>query len=134
MHRTGMLIFLAGAVMLLTGVARAAEPAKPFDPQAAFAETDTNHDSQIDHEEFYARMVDAFFAADTDKDGFLSAEEYGKLPFSQSLKDADTNHDGRISMPEFVRNRFRQFEGADTDHDGQLSLDEVTATYEERKK
>jgi len=28
MHRTGMLIFLAGAVMLLTGVARAAEPAK----------------------------------------------------------------------------------------------------------
>ena len=134
MHRTEMLTFLAGAMLLLNGAVRAAEPAKPFDPRAAFAETDTNSDGQIDHEEFYARMVDAFFSADTNKDGFLSPEEYGRLPLSQSFKDADTNGDGRISLPEFVRNRFRQFEGADTNHDGELSLDEVLSTYEERKK
>lgn len=134
MHRTGMITFLAGAMLVLSGAVWAAEPAKPFDPRAAFAEADTNGDGQLDHEEFYARMVDTFFAADTNKDGFLSPEEYAKLPFSQSFNDADTNHDGRISLPEFVRNRFRQFEGADSNHDGQLSLDEVMATYEERKK
>jgi Ca2+-binding EF-hand superfamily protein len=134
MHRTGMLVFFAGALVWLSGAAWAAEAAKPFDPRAAFAETDTNGDGQIDHEEFYSRMVDVFFAADTNKDGFLSAEEYSRLPFSQSFKDADTNHDGRISLPEFVRDRFRQFEAADTNHDGELSLDEVLSTYEERNK
>lgn len=134
MHRTATLIVLGGVMLLLKIPARAAEPAKPFDPRSAFAETDTNGDGQIDYEEFYARMVDTFFGADTNKDGYLSAEEYGRLPSSQSFNDADANHDGRISLPEFVRERIRQFQAADANHDGALSLDEVLATYDERKK
>ncbi len=133
MHRTGMFLFLAGAMFVLAGGAWAAEQAKGFDPRAAFVETDKNGDSQIDHEEFYERLVDVFFSADTNRDGFLNHEEYGQLPFSGAFRDANANDDGRISLPEFVRIRFRQFEGADTSHEGQLSLDEVLATYEERK-
>jgi len=133
MHRTRIFLFLASAMFALNSGAWAAEPAKAFDVRAAFAETDKNGDGQIDHEEFYERLVDVFFTADSNKDGFLNPEEYGQLPFSGAFRDADANGDGRISLPEFVRIRFRQFEGADTSHEGQLSLDEVLATYEEGK-
>jgi len=134
MHRTAISILIAGTMLGLNSAAWADEPAKGFDPRAAFAETDKNGDGQIDHEEFYERLVDVFFSADTNKDGFLSPEEYQRLPFSGAFKDADTNGDGRLSLPEFVRIRFRQFEAADSNHDGELSLDEVLTTYEERKK
>jgi Ca2+-binding EF-hand superfamily protein len=127
-------ILLAGLMLAVASSAGAAESPKTYDPRAAFAETDKNGDGRIDHEEFYERLVDVFFSSDTDKDGYLSPEEYRQLPFSREFKNADANGDGRVSLPEFVRARFRQFEAADTDHDGVLSLDEVLVTYEEGAK
>jgi Ca2+-binding EF-hand superfamily protein len=110
--------------------AQAGDQPKPYDPRAAFAETDTNHDGEIDLEEFHERIVEVFYSADTNKDGFLSVEEYAQLPFSGSFKDADTDGDGRISLHEFVAIRYRQFVAADTNHDGALTVDEVVAVYE----
>ena len=132
--RIALAAFLvAGANLMLTSGAWAQGQAKPYDPRAAFAETDTNKDGAIDIEEFHVRLVEIFYSADTNKDGFLSIDEYERLPFSGAFKDADANGDGRISLPEFVSIRFRQFEEADTNHDFQLSLDEVVTAYEGRK-
>jgi len=134
MQPSALSILLASLMLVVNGGAWADEPAKTFDPRAAFAETDKNGDGQIEHDEFYERLVDVFFGADTNKDGFLGPDEYRQLPFSRAFKEADANGDGRASLPEFVRVRFRQFEVADTTHDGELSLDEVLVTYEEGKK
>jgi len=126
-------LVLASTTPILTSGAWAAEQGKPYDPRAAFAETDTTKDGAIDLEEFHVRLVEIFYSADTNKEGFLSVDEYGRLPFSGAFKDADANGDGRVSLPEFVRIRFQQFEAADTNHDGELSLDEVVISYEGRK-
>lgn len=126
-------LLLASMTLMLTSGAWAADQGKPYDPRAAFAESDTNKDGAIDLEEFHVRLVEIFYNADTNKDGFLSIDEYERLPFSGAFKDADANGDGRTSLPEFVRIRFQQFEAADTNHDGELSLEEVVVSYEGRK-
>jgi Ca2+-binding EF-hand superfamily protein len=127
------LLFVTVMLVLASG-AHAQDKGKPYDPRAAFAETDKNRDGQVDLEEFHARLVDVFYMADRNKDGFLSVEEFKQLPYPEGFKDADKNGDGRLSLPEFVSIRFRQFEDADTNHDGQLSLEEVVAVFERNKK
>jgi Ca2+-binding EF-hand superfamily protein len=134
MRRMPVAILAVTATLVLVSGAPAQDKGKPYDPRAAFAETDKNRDGQIDLEEFHARLVEVFFAADRNKDGFLSVEEFMQLPYPEGFKDADKNGDGRLSLPEFVSVRFRQFEDADTNHDGQLSLEEVVAAFEGRKE
>ena len=129
-----MTTFLAAvAVLVLTDAARAAGAETPYDPRAAFAEVDTNHDGQIDIEEFHSRIVEVFYKADVDKDGVMTVTEYEGLPFSGAFEHADPNGDGKISLPEFVTIRFHQFENADSNHDTQLSVDEVVTAYEAGK-
>jgi Ca2+-binding EF-hand superfamily protein len=126
-------LLLAISVAAFTGVARAGDQQKPYDVKAAFAEADTNGDGEIDLCEFHERVVEVFYNADTNKDGFLSPDEYARLPFSGDFKDADHAGKGRISLHDFVAVRYRQFVEADTNHDGALSLEEVVAAYEGRK-
>jgi len=132
--RLAMTTFLvAGALLLSTHTGRAAGAEAPYDPRAAFAEVDTNHDGQIDIEEFHARLVEVFYRADADKDGVMSVGEYELLPFSGAFEHGDANGDGKISLPEFVTIRFHQFVNADSNHDTQLSVDEVVTAYETGK-
>jgi len=128
------LLLLAISVAAFTYAARAGDQQTPYDVKAAFTETDTNGDGEIDLCEFHARVVEVFYSADTNKDGFLSPEEYARLPFSGDFKDADPAGRGRISLHDFIAARYRQFVEADTNHDGALSLEEVVAAYEGRKK
>lgn len=127
-------LLLASASLMLARATRAENQETPYDPRAAFAESDTNKDGAIDIEEFHVRLVEIFYNADTNRDGSLSVDEYGRLPFSGAFKDADSNGDGRVSLPEFVTIRFHQFQEADTNHDTELSLDEVITAYEGRKQ
>jgi Ca2+-binding EF-hand superfamily protein len=130
--RRVLFVSLATIALALVSGARAAEPGASYDPRQAFAETDTNHDGRIDLAEFHERIVDVFYFTDTNKDGFLSPEEYARLPFSGSFTVADINGDGKLSLHEFVAVRFHQFLAADANHDCELSLEEVIAAYEER--
>ena len=134
MRRVRVLFLLAGALLVLNRAGRATDQGKPYDPRAAFAETDTNKDGAIDLEEFHARLVEVFYNADTNKDGVLVVDEYKHLPLSGDFKEADVVQDGRLSLREFVRIRYQEFEHADTNHDGELSVDEVVAAFEGRPR
>jgi len=127
-------LLLAISVAAFTGVARAGDQQPPYDVKAAFAETDTNGDGEIDLCEFHERIVEVFYNADTNKDGYLSPDEYVRLPFSGDFKDADPAGKGRISLHDFIGARYRQFVEADRNQDGALSLEEIVAAYEGRKR
>jgi Ca2+-binding EF-hand superfamily protein len=135
-HRHVRSLRLATALGLALGVSAAtavlaqAKP-PPYDPHQALHETDTNGDGFVDRGEFEARMVEVFFFADTDRDGFLSEEELAKgVVFPEDFRHADTNHDGRLSLYEFEAVRFHDFDRVDADKDGRLSEAEVVAVYE----
>jgi hypothetical protein len=132
MRPTSLPILFVAMVVVSVGAVQGGEQ-KPYDVKAAFNESDKNKDGEIDLEEFHSRLVEVFYSADTNKDGFLSAAELSQLPLPENVKDVDQDADGQVSLHEFVRIRFRQFEEADTNHDGELSLDEVVAVFEGRK-
>lgn len=134
MRRLSFSLLFAIALAPLATQAHGGDQPALYDVKGAFAETDTNKDGEIDLCEFHARIVEIFYRADTDKNGFLSREEYERLPFSGDFKDADRAGAGRISLHEFVAVRYRQFVEADRNQDGALSFDEVLAAYEGRKK
>jgi len=131
MRVMGTVIAATGFVLAST-VARA-EPAKTYDPRAAFAESDADHDGVVDHAEFHARIVEVFYSADVDKDGYLDATEIVQLVFPEDFTATDKDRDGRVAMREFMRIRLDDFEAADTNDDGVLSIDEVVAAYEVKK-
>ena len=122
---------VAAAITLFAAIAaRADEPAAKYDPRTAFKEADSNGDGTIDRWEFYNRIVEVFYHADADKDGYLSREEIARLTFPDDMQNADSGHDGRISLNEFLRVRELDFETADRNKDGVLSLQEVIDIYE----
>ena len=127
-------VLVVAAGIALAGVlVHADDAAKKSDPRAAFAESDLNHDGSIDHGEFQTRMVEVFYFADVNKDGFLDPSELKRLAFPEDFTDDDKDRDGRVSMREFLRVRFHDFDLADTNHDGELSLEEVVTVYEGKK-
>ena len=95
--RRGILLLLGlgiAAILPSTGTsADAPSSAKRYDPHAAFKEADQNHDGVIDHEEFHERIVEVFFSADRNKDGYLDVTEMKVLLFPDDVtvddKDAD---------------------------------------------
>jgi Ca2+-binding EF-hand superfamily protein len=132
-------VAIAAALSIASGLtgsaARAQTPPPTYDPRAAFAEADTNHDGAVDHEEFVERMTEVFYAADVNKDGKLSPTEVtATLTETTNLKAADSNGDGVLTLHEFLRARLKDYDLADTNGDGLLELDEVVKIYELGRK
>lgn len=126
---------VAGVLLTAAGAGAQAPTPPTYDPRAAFAETDTNHDGAIDHEEFVARMAEVFYRADVDKNGKLSSVEIVEtLVQTSNLSAADTNKDGSLSLHEFTRARMLDYEQVDTNDDGLLEIDEVVSVYETKPK
>jgi Ca2+-binding EF-hand superfamily protein len=123
------------AVCALLGLASAAAgdeaKAPAYDPRKAHAEADANGDGGVDRAEFHSRIVEVFFFADSDRNGFMTRAELEKsVAFPDDFRDADSDGDGRISLYEFVRVRFADFDTVDSNRDGLLSVDEVVVVYE----
>ena len=131
--RTPSILLLAALVGLPVATVRGEDRPAAYDPRAAFAESDTNRDGAVDHEEFHERMVEIFYRADANKDGFLDPTELVTLVFPEDFTTNDKDRDGRVAMREFLRVRFRDFTAADRDDDGVLSVDEVVRIYEGKK-
>ena len=125
---------ILAAALVAAGSAYAADASPKADPRQAFKETDTNGDGVIDHEEFHVRIVEVFYFADANKDGYLDPNEIKVLVFADDFTEQDKDADGRVSLREFLRVRFADFPKADKDGDGMLSVDEVVTTYEEKGK
>jgi len=129
MHSLRISILAVSIALVGTAWAEMSEVAE-YDPRAAFTETDLNKDGLVDLGEFHARIVEVFYGADTNKDGYLEVDELGRLPLSEPIDKIDRNGDGKVDLHEFVRIRVHQFLDADGNDDVELSLDEVVTAYE----
>jgi Ca2+-binding EF-hand superfamily protein len=124
-------VFAALAAVLGFAASRAAAQPERYDVAAAFEETDTNRDGAVQIDEFFDRLVEIYFHADTDKNGTLSGEEFERaVVVQQPVSEVDRNGDGAVDRREFVRSRLPLFQQADLDRDGELSLDEVKSALE----
>ncbi len=109
------------------------EPAT--DLRTAFSEADGDGNGHIDREEFHLRVVELFFHADLDKNGFVTPKEIDEVTlFHENIEATDRNGDGRISLHEFVERRFRMFRAGDSDQDGRLTFEEVSAAYQKNQE
>jgi len=100
-----------------------------LDPRAAHAATDRNHDGEIDRNEFEQRIIQVFYFADVDKDGFVTIGQLGVFDEDRLFATADLDHDSRLSLSEFLNARWKNFQEADTDRSGTLSVEEVVAEF-----
>ncbi len=126
---------IAFAILLLAAPAGRTDEQGAYDVRKAFAETDENGDGVIDRAEFIDRTVEIFYAADANKDGYLSPEEFDHgVVAPKNFIHADRNGDGRVSLSEFLWVRNALFDEVDTNGDGVLSLDEVVSAYETKVK
>ena len=119
--------------LVLFATSSSADDPKPdpaHDPRAAHAQADQNGDGQIDRREFHLRMVEIFFHADADKNGFMKPEELNRATgLEEDFSKADKNGDGKIMLHEFIEFRVDLFDEADADSNGSLSVDEVVAVF-----
>lgn len=131
MMRSGILVVLLG--LAFAAPVASAQGSAPYDVKAAFTEADRNGDGAIEINEYYERLVDVFFLGDTNKDGFLTEDEFVKVVvLKEDFTEIDASKEGKVSRREFVAARLPLFMVIDTDDDGALSLTEVTAAYEGR--
>jgi Ca2+-binding EF-hand superfamily protein len=127
-------LILAAALSVASLPALAADAPPKHDPRQAFKESDTNGDGVVDHAEYQARIVEVFYFADVNKDGYLDEGELLILAFPEDFKAQDRDANGRVSLREFLRVRFADFPNVDTDGDGVLEVEEVVSAYEGKGK
>jgi Ca2+-binding EF-hand superfamily protein len=101
----------------------------PHDPRAAHAATDRNHNGEISLEEFEERIVQNFYFADVDKDGFVTFGQLMAFDEDSLFETADIDGDSRLSLSEFLTARFEDFREADTDGSDSLSVEEVVEAF-----
>ena len=121
-------VLLIMLVLLSVSVAGAQSP-QPLTRKQIMESADKNRDGKISRVEFLERMREAFFFVDGNKDGFLTLEEYQRLPGADPKRftQADRNKDGKLSMDEFLKSISQDFDAADTNDDGVLEEEEVKA-------
>jgi len=129
MMRSTTIAILASALLAL-GAAPAGADSVEDGAREAHSETDRNGDGQIDRDEFYVRMVEVFYRADTNKDGVLVLPELQAIDEDMVFEPADKDGDGKVTLTEYVDQRFESFDEADVNSDGVLSVEEVVDAYE----
>ena len=95
------------------------------------ANFDTNNDGTVTRRELEAGLRQAFWQADTNRDGRLDPDEAIAANVRRIEKDQSTaiplidwNQDGYIDFGEFANGARSQFKLLDTNDDGQVTPDE----------
>jgi Ca2+-binding EF-hand superfamily protein len=127
------IIAVLTAALLTTGVTTAGADST-MDPneenaREAHAEVDANGDGMVDRNEFYRRMMEIFYHADGDKNGYLSRVEIEEIQEEMVYDPADWNLDGKLTAAEYIDQRFEVYHRVDTNSDGLLSVTEVVEAY-----
>ena len=135
-------LFISGIVAAALSVTAVSVAAKgmgrngPMMP--SFQELDADQDGKITPSEIEAFSKLRFETADTNSDGFLSADELeaqtlkrmqerAKMRSAKMLEKKDANGDGKLSLEEMKQNGKRQakmFKHMDADNDGAISAQE----------
>ncbi|HEY7494295.1 MAG TPA: hypothetical protein VIH59_24740 [Candidatus Tectomicrobia bacterium] len=115
-------------VLISTGVPFA-QSQQPLTRKQIMESADKNRDSKIGRVEFLERMREAFFFVDTNKDGFLTSEEYQRLQGidPRRVARADRSQDRKLSLDEFLKAVTEDFDATDKNNDGVLDGEEVKA-------
>lgn len=139
---------LAAALLLSTGVAFAEPSSAPADDKGAaherpMAEMDTDKDGAISADESAAQAAKKFNEIDQDKDGTVSVDELEKYREAERTKreaemkkreaemkkkyreKVDPDGDGKITKEEFMKSAAERQKKLDTNGDGKITKEEV---------
>ncbi|MBP6834556.1 MAG: hypothetical protein KA978_27485 [Deltaproteobacteria bacterium] len=103
----------------------------PMDPAAFTRFMDRNGDGRVEVSELPPRAQTRMAAADTNRDGVLSAQEItAHMEAQRAVRFArmDSNSDGAVTADE-VGPRWEHLQAADADHNGRVSRDELQAAH-----
>jgi len=121
--------FVSPAVLaaLVAATMASGQQSPPVELQSIFNKADKNNDGHIDRIEYLSVQTEVFFFTDADKDGFLTVVEIRKVsPLDQkTFEAADRDKDGKLSMDEFLGAVSKDFDQADKDGSGKMSFDEL---------
>ena len=93
-------------------------------PALAATKFDTDNDGTVDLDEAKKAASALFDKLDTDKDGTLDLKELKGRLTQKELAAADPDKDGTLSKDEYLAVVEKRFKAADPDNDGSVSAAE----------
>jgi EF hand domain-containing protein len=105
--------------MAITALVGAATPARAKD-SSLVGQFDTDHDGTVDLAEAKKAGSDMFDKLDVDHDGTLTFKELHGRMSRKEFAAADPDKDGTLTKDEYLAVVERRFKAADKDHDGTL--------------
>lgn len=106
--------------MAVTALIGAATPARAKD-SSLVGQFDTDNDGTVDLAEAKKAGSDLFDKLDTDHDGTLTFKELHGRMSRKEFAAADPDKDGTLTKEEYLAVVEQRFKAADKDHDGTLS-------------
>jgi Ca2+-binding EF-hand superfamily protein len=106
--------------MAITALVGAATPARAKD-SSLVGQFDTDHDGTVDLAEAKKAGSDTFDKLDVDHDGTLTFKELHGRMSRKEFAAADPDKDGTLTKEEYLAVVEQRFKAADKDHDGTLS-------------
>ena len=106
--------------MAVTALIGAATPARAKD-SSLVGQFDTDHDGTVDLAEAKKAGSDMFDKLDVDHDGTLTFKELHGRMSRKEFAAADPDKDGTLTKEEYLAVVEQRFKAADKDHDGTLS-------------
>ncbi len=105
--------------MAITALVGAATPARAKD-SSLVGQFDTDHDGTVDLAEAKKAGSDMFDKLDVDHDGTLTFKELHGRMSRKEFAAADPDKDGTLTKDEYLAVVEQRFRAADRDHDGTL--------------
>ena len=130
-----LIAWLVAALLIGSSALVLGQNMKPMNRDELIRSCDKNGDGLIDREEYFERLTEVFFLADTNKDGYLVMKEIlAVVPDAdpERIKAADTNGDGKVDLHELQNALSKDFERADLNGDGVLDKDELQNMFNQK--
>jgi Ca2+-binding EF-hand superfamily protein len=110
--------------MALTGLLAVSTPALAATKTSRATPFDTDNDGTVDIDEAKKAAGELFDKLDADKDGTLDVKELKGRLTQQEFIAADPDKDGTLSKDEYLAVVEKRFKAADPDNDGTVSAAE----------